>query len=505
MIYDKLYDWQKKIVNNYKNRDNFGLFLDCGLGKTPVSLALAEANDCNKIIVITINSKAIEKETLPGSWLNWSKELANPPVTYNKKIFKQPVEFHQDEPAILVLNYESLYVRNSVEQTKRRRHPKCTLRPEIEAFIASCAKSNTAVIIDESHKMKDACTVQSSAINSIISKLKIVSKSLHVYLLSGTPFTLGYIDLHNQLSTLGCPMNITTYKDTFCVRGHYPSLEAWAQPIIGYKNIDLLYKLVHKYAITIKSTDVITLPEESLVKIITPTSKEFKKFMSEKLPEKDIIPGSTSVKKVPNPYFRNMAYPDMKWLADTTTTMWMRSRQLSIGFQGNGDDYEWYNFDRLNKLKELLSEKPDNYIIFVNYLPEIFSIYDICNELKYNVDVYCGDIKDTTFYEKYQSMSEADRLSNKKNIILANFKSGGTGMNWQLYNKCIMFSLPQYSDFVQAKARVHRIGQKEPTVYYMMIQDNWLDRSMLEALEQGKEYDEKMFEKGLEVMLHESK
>ena len=123
MIYDKLYDWQKKIVNNYKNRDNFGLFLDCGLGKTPVSLALAEANDCNKIIVITINSKAIEKETLPGSWLNWSKELANPPVTYNKKIFKQPVEFHQDEPAILVLNYESLYVRNSVEQTKRRRHP----------------------------------------------------------------------------------------------------------------------------------------------------------------------------------------------------------------------------------------------------------------------------------------------------------------------------------------------------------------------------------------------
>lgn len=506
MIYDKLYDWQKSIVDKYKSRDRFGLFLDCGLGKTPVSLALAEANDCNKIIVITINSKAIEKDTLPGSWLNWSKELRATPALYNKNIFKHPATFSQDEPAILLLNYESLYVRNTTEErSKRRRHPKCTLRPEILQFIESCKNSNSAVIIDESHKMKDACTIQSSAINSIINKLQAVSKSTHVYLLSGTPFTLGYIDLHNQLNTLGCPMNITTYKDTFCIRGNYPSLEAWAQPIIGYKNIDILYKLVHKYAITIKSTDVITLPEESLVRITTPVSKEFKKFMSEKLPEKEIVHGSTSSKKIPNPYFRNMGYPDMKWLADTTTTLWMRSRQLSIGFQGNGDDYQWFNTDRLNKLKELLTDKPDNYIIFVNYLPEIFSIYDICTELKYNVDVYCGDIKDTSFYERYQSMTDADRLSNKKNIILANFKSGGTGMNWQLYNKCIMFSIPQYSDFTQAKARVHRIGQKEPTIYYMMIQDNWLDHSMIKALEEGKEYDEKMFMKGLEVAMHESK
>lgn len=31
MIYEKLFDWQKKLVDNYKHKKSFGLFLDMGL------------------------------------------------------------------------------------------------------------------------------------------------------------------------------------------------------------------------------------------------------------------------------------------------------------------------------------------------------------------------------------------------------------------------------------------------------------------------------------------
>lgn len=31
MIYDKLYSWQKTIVDKFKDRQSFGLFLDMGL------------------------------------------------------------------------------------------------------------------------------------------------------------------------------------------------------------------------------------------------------------------------------------------------------------------------------------------------------------------------------------------------------------------------------------------------------------------------------------------
>ena len=48
MIYNKLYDWQKQVINENKDKKSYGLFLDCGLGKTPISLAFAEENNCEK-------------------------------------------------------------------------------------------------------------------------------------------------------------------------------------------------------------------------------------------------------------------------------------------------------------------------------------------------------------------------------------------------------------------------------------------------------------------------
>ena len=54
-VYEKLFDWQKKIVDTFQDRSSFGIFLDCGLGKTPVSFAFAERHKATKIFVVTIN------------------------------------------------------------------------------------------------------------------------------------------------------------------------------------------------------------------------------------------------------------------------------------------------------------------------------------------------------------------------------------------------------------------------------------------------------------------
>lgn len=66
-ICSKLKSWQSKIVNKFKDRKSYGLFLDMGLGKTVVSLAFAEVNQCSKVIVITMATKAEEPIPLPGS------------------------------------------------------------------------------------------------------------------------------------------------------------------------------------------------------------------------------------------------------------------------------------------------------------------------------------------------------------------------------------------------------------------------------------------------------
>lgn len=499
MIYSKLFDWQKQIVDSILPKKSFGLFLDCGLGKTPLSLSLAEQNRCNKVIIITIKSKATEDENVSGSWVAWAKQSNIPWKIYNKKsIEKNYSGVDHSTPELLIINYESVYNHKDL--------PKLSLHPAIDEFVKNISKlDSVAIIADECHKLKNMQTHQTKSLEML--KRKLISKgvkNIFTYLLTGTPFTQGYIDLYSQLKILGLQMTKTAFTDEFCIRDNRPGLYGWQQPIIGYKNINQLYDLVHKYALTIKSTDVISLPEQ--INIYHESEQTLFNFlMNEKLIGKNILSLGkklhpeldwseyNTTSKMPNPFYRNIDYPNSVYLADTPGGLWLRSRQLSIGFQGNAEQYVWYDESRIDSLKIFLREHPDNYLLFYNYTPELYKLYDVCEELEYNIDVYSGSVKSMTFYEKYESQSPEERLENNKNIILANFASGSTGKNWQLYNKCIIFSIPLYKDYEQGIKRIHRIGQKNTTIYHWFTQNNWLDKSMMKALMEKKNYSEDLF------------
>lgn len=500
-IYEKLYSWQKKIVDKYKKRDAYGLFLDCGLGKTPLGLAFAEQNQCTKIIIITINGKAIEDENISGSWFNWAKQSS---INY-KLNNKSEENFNVDNNDILLINYESLFKRGR----KNLRSPKLELKENIKSFIESCKNHKVAILIDESHKVKDLKSLQTQAIIKIQTTLKLKAYKVYTYLLTGTPFTQGYIDLYTQLKILGCDMTKTNFIDYFCIRGQLPGLLGWQQPIVGYKNLNSLYELIHQYAITMKSSDVVELPEQTFIEHTLPMSRDFLMLIQEKAKGTDIIKYADYKniemdkeiynvdKRINNPFYRNIDYPDEKYLAETSGSFWLRARQLTIGFQGNAEECIWYDKRRLNELRKFLEHNEGNYLLFYNYTPELLEIYPICEELGYNIDVYCGECKSLNFYEKYASQKEEEKITNNKNIILANFASGSTGMNWQLYNQCIIFSTPVYKDWEQGLKRVHRLGQKHNVVYHRFTQNNWLDKAMIKSLNENGEYNSSMFDSDL--------
>lgn len=496
-IYSKLFPYQKQIIDKFKERDSFGLFLDMGLGKTPLACAFAEQNNCTKVIVITINSKAIEDENISGSWLNWANK-SNIKYNFHNKKEKNQI-FNNNENDFLLINYESLFSRKNTDKKSS-----LTLKENINNFIKSCKNHNVAIIVDESHKMKNLSSLQTKAIFQIKKYLLLYSKNLYTYLLTGTPFTIGYIDLYTQLKMLGYNETKNNFIENFCIKGNIPGLLGWQQPIVGYKNLDNLFNIIHKYAITVKSEDVIDLPEKIFIYHTTDKTEQFdlytnefyngKKITNELLNRHIIEDKYNFNKNIANPFFRNIAYPELKYLAETNGTFWMRARQLSIGFQGNADECQWFDKSRLNQLKKFLEENEDNYIIFYNFTAELLELYNICSKLNYNIDVFCGDIKSTYFYDKYSNLSDAEKLVSKKNIILANFASGSTGMNWQNYNKCILFSLPEYQHYEQSLKRIHRLGQKSTVIYHIFYQKNWLDYSMKKALETGTQYTLEMFE-----------
>jgi hypothetical protein len=503
LIYNKLYDWQKTIVDTLSQHRMAGLWLDCGLGKTVQALALAECNKADKVLIITPNCKACETVKTPGSWHKWATELGDPPGSFticDKKT--KPTEFAALDKCVYIINYEALFDRKTTN---------LTLKPTIKAFIESCKFKSVTLLLDESHYIKDPASTQAKALVQIKRELILNSKTFHAYLLTGTPFTRGFIDVWNQLRFLGCDITKTQFKDRFCVIGNIRGLLGWQQPIVGYKNVDDLYKVIHKYAITIKSEDVLKLPEQVFTEHICQTSPWFKLLTRKTLPERQLLSINKTRKSlglpyldppVPladsaNPWFRNIDYPETAYLCDTPGALWMRARQLSIGFQGNAEQATWYSTERFDKIEQFLKERPGNYVLFYNYVPEFLSLFEICQRLGYKVDVYNGDIKSLDNYTRYESEAPSQRVNDTCNIILSNFASGSTGMNWQAYHDCIIASLPTYKHWAQGLKRVHRNGSTETVNYHVFKADNWLDKGMWDALMSNTEYSQEMFDKEL--------
>lgn len=504
-IYDKLYPFQKNIIDKFKSYKKFGLFLDMGLGKTPTSLAFAEVNKCTKILIVTINSKALENVSESGSWLFWASHLERNYNFFTKSSKCDEIIKSKNSAQLMIVNFESLFKHGK----RSTRKSSLELNENIKTFLNNCKYENVCVIIDESHKIKNLQSQQTKAIYQVMNILEKTANNTYLYLCTGTPFTKGYIDLYSQLKLLGCDETKENFINNFCIRGRVKGLLEWQQPIVGYKNVNQLFELIHKYAITIRSEDVIDLPKKFFINISQPQSKAFEMFTTEKIKGTKIVDFINENKididedekqiyntnnKCSNPFFRNIDYPSLDFFAETSASAWLRARQLSVGFVGNANTFIWYDKSRLNDLEKFLQENEDNYLLFYNYTPELYAIFDVCTKLEYNIDVYCGEIKSLTFYEKYSKMSEDEKLTNKKNIIIANFASGSTGINWQEYNKCIIFSTPLYKDFAQGHKRIHRLGQKSNKVlYYCFHQKNWLDYSMRQALDGTIEYNEDMF------------
>ena len=158
-LYEKLFPYQRKIVDEIKDKKRYGLFLDMGLGK--------------------INSKAEEDEDLRGSWLWWSKQSS---INYNrwtKKIFKptkkNPNTFSQDTNDIVLLNFESLYSRAKDVRG-------FTIKKELKDFLLASKGHNIAIIIDESHKLKNENSSQTKAVKQILNCAQLYCKNVNLYL-----------------------------------------------------------------------------------------------------------------------------------------------------------------------------------------------------------------------------------------------------------------------------------------------------------------------------------
>ncbi|MBM7869336.1 SNF2 family DNA or RNA helicase [Clostridium pascui] len=304
---------------------------------------------------------------------------------------------------------------------------------------------DVTLMLDESSLIK----------NSTSNRTKFILKlnPSNVILLSGTPTGGKYEELHSQITLLGWKISKKLYWQQF-INSISIDIGGFKVPKVnGYKNVDRLkQKLKDHGAIFMKTEEVFDLPEQVEIPIMIDNTKEYKKFKKDRV----------------------ITINDMELVGDTSLTKMLYLRQLA----------SQYNLYKLDKLKELLESTEDRVIIFYNFTSEMEQIKSLCERLEKPVSIVNGDSKDLESYK-----------SKDNTVVLVQYQAGAMGLNLQLSNKIIYYSLPLASElFEQSKKRTHRIGQTRTCMYWYLITKDSLEEDILETLKQRKDYTDKLFE-----------
>ena len=285
------------------------------------------------------------------------------------------------------------------------------------------------------------------------SKFILKMKPTNVILLSGTPTGGKYEQLWSQLKLLGWNISKRLYWDEFI---KFVKIDVGGFPIkkvTGYKNVDRLKdKLRTHGAIFMKSDEVFQLPKqiENIIKV--DNTKEYKKFNKDRLIKID----------------------DTELVGDTSLTKMLYLRQLS----------SQYNSNKTAALKDLLESTNDRVIVFYNFDKELEIIQEICNKLEKPISMINGHEKNL------KNFTECNDC-----VLLGQYQAAAMGLNLQLSNKIIYFSLPLQSElFMQSKKRIHRIGQEKTCFYWYLITKNSIEEQIFETLKQRRDYTNKLFE-----------
>lgn len=306
---------------------------------------------------------------------------------------------------------------------------------------------NYTLILDESSLIQN----ESAKRTRFISKLNFKN----LILLSGTPCGGKYEKLFSQLKMLGLRMSKNDYWERFI--NWYNADFGTGFPVkmvSGYKNVDELKKLMNDLNCHFLKTDeVFELPTQIFIVEGIESSSDYKKFRKNKIVSvegKDIV-------------------------GDCNLSCLIGERQLCGS----------YSKEKMSALKDMLESTDDRLLIFYNFNDELKKIEDLCIQLNKPVSIINGDNKDLFCYEEHNN-----------SVTLIQYQAGAMGLNLQKANKIIYFTPCLSSElFEQSKKRTHRIGQEKPCFYYKLIVHGSVEEKIYKALDQRKDFTEKLFEK----------
>lgn len=369
----QLYPHQTKALEETKQFNKVGYFLDMGLGKTFVgSEKLIGMNlTQGKSILICQKSKIADWRS------HFADYYRNDISAYDLSDKKQYADFIENPVGFRyqlgIINYELVFRRPDLLKIH---------------FIT--------MMLDES----------SMITNPTAKRTKFIHKmnADNVILLSGTPTGGKYEKLWSQLRLLGWNISKELFFKQYVVQEWIEDGSGFRIPhIVGYKNVDRLKnKLAEHGCIFMKTEEVFDLPEKITVPVMVNNTKDFRYFMQNSIVT---LPDGTEL------------------IGDTALNKRLYARQLC----------GQYSTAKMTAFQNLVESTDDRLIVFYNFNEELFRMKAVVEILEKPISIVNGSTKDLDAYEnktdsvtfvQYQAGAKGLNLQKANKIIYFTLPQG---------------------------------------------------------------------------------
>lgn len=425
------------LTEPYAESNGVALLMEMGTGKSLVGVATAgilyQFGVVNRVLVVA-----------PLSILNvWEHEFADfADFPYSLTILKgtgakkgeQLKAIDKSGLQIVVVNYESAW----------------RLEPQLLGFNADL------IIADEGHKLKDSKTAQSKAMHNLGDKAK------YKLLLTGTVITNKEMDVFSQYRYV----NRSIFGNSFyAFRNRYFDMCGYGNHIpVFRKNLseDFLSRM-HSIAFRVTKKECLDLPEVSeeirCVELEPKVQKIYEQLESESFAEI----GKSEISAV------------------NILTKLLRLCQLTGGHLTDDDGKSLpISMAKLNALEDIVdtaTEENKKLVIMARFVPELNDIERLLQKKKVAYAVIRGGIKNRD--EEIRRFQEDEDCR----VFVGQIAAAGLGITLTAASTMVFYSLDyNMANFDQAKARIHRVSQKENCHYIYLVAKNTVDEKVLKAL-----------------------
>ena len=411
---------------------NSGLLaFEQGLGKTRVALEsfrqLRTTGRADTLVVICPNSLK----------RNWAIEAARFTPELEVCIIQGPLQerrsmLSQTKAAVIVINYEGA-------------------RNEVISIRALMGRTRSALVLDESHYVKNL-----RSLNSIAAR-HFAPLTEFRWLLSGTPVTNTPTDLYSQLRLVAGDKVFGPF-DAFMAQYGDDKIQ---------KQREELRQRIAPYVFRRTKDQCLDLPERTFVDLYVSLPAWQRQLYDEAR--------ASIVRQV-----RQMSHEEFAAFAPTALTRLLRLSQIAsnpalVFPEEKRLPAKISELDRI--LTDLLQANERKIVVWSHYVRNIEILAQRYARIG-AVTLYGG-----TPPEERQEVVRRFQEDPEVRVLIGNPAAGGMGFTLTAASYTIYESLSwRYDLYAQSQDRVHRIGQTTPVTYIRLISENTVDEVMAETL-----------------------